>query len=405
LVEVDVRFLGQPFPSWSQLGSVLTSALGDPEHTKFWAAVAWAKRSGLSRLAPELQAFRKRGGTSELLIGVDEGGATLEGLKLAISLFDQPFIFHDPGARTFHPKLYVIEGDAHATAVIGSGNLTRGGLYTNYECALALELDVSDSEDAGFLADLRAYYELLAAEDACRSLDDKLFAEIASEPRLMVRPEGSGRRRSADGSRGNSGQPKLFGKPVAGLQGAPRPTGAPADEDTDSLPDNPLPTNTGPGAIPAAGQISATPGAQPNHPGFFKQLSNNDASLVGSPGQIIIPIGFLPFFGELTVSRDESKTGGPRQLDADLAVTFRDGRYSKGVPTARVILYEPASSHKRKNSEVRFTFRDREGVSSRLSAGDVLAFRRQSDGRIVVERHDAGWRPVGWAGSGHYGLL
>ena len=416
--DVDVRFLGQPFPNWPQLGSVLGDGLADPERTRFWAAVAWAKRSGLSRLAPPLEAFRARGGTSELVIGVDEGGATVEGLQLAISLFDQAFIFHDPGTRTFHPKLYVVESDSRATAIVGSGNLTRGGLYTNYECSLVLELDRADEDDDGFLADLRAYYELLAAESACRLLDATLLAQIVADPRFMVRAEGEGRRRPGGRGEGasSSGQPALFGSSVAGLLGAPpASSGAPLDEDTDSLlvaaplgeeaPTAPGTETTSAPVPPQPEPRSPTPTVPTQHPGFFKQLSNNDVSLVGSPGQIIIPIGFLSFFGQLNVSKDESATGGPRQLDADLTVTFTDGTYSKVVPTARVILYEPAATHKRPNSEVRFTFRDREGVSSRLSAGDVLAFGRDPTGRIVVERHSPGWRPPGWAGSGRFGLV
>jgi len=84
--------------------------------------------------------------------------------------------------------------------------------------------------------------------------------------------------------------------------------------------------------------------------GFFKALSANDVSPKDSPGQIIIPISFLPFFGQLTVQKDESAVGGPRQEHAEFSVDFIDGTFQQTVPTARVILYEPATSHKRKNS-------------------------------------------------------
>ena len=42
-------------------------------------------------------------------------------------------VFHNPLPHTFHPKLYLFKSDDHAEMVMGSGNLTEGGLYTNYE--------------------------------------------------------------------------------------------------------------------------------------------------------------------------------------------------------------------------------------------------------------------------------
>jgi hypothetical protein len=124
-------FVGQPFPGTDQIGTILGTALRDPAYTHAWIATAWAKQSGLSRLAAALATFRQGGGRIEGIVGVDEGGATVEGLRLAARLFTSAHVFHDPGARTFHAKIYVVQNDARAVAVIGSGNLTQGGLYTN----------------------------------------------------------------------------------------------------------------------------------------------------------------------------------------------------------------------------------------------------------------------------------
>jgi hypothetical protein len=133
-------------------------------------------------------------------------------------------------------------------------------------------------------------------------------------------------------------------------------------------------------------------------------LSQNDVSLRDSPGQIIIPVAFLPFFGPLTVQKDESSSGGPRQEQAFVPVNFVDGAFQKTV-TARVILYEPAATHKRQNSEVRFTFRDRD-ILTRLAKDDVLAFSRSSaTGNTRVDRHGAGWRPPSFKGSARYGPM
>jgi hypothetical protein len=52
-------------------------------------------------------------------------------------------IVHNENDSTFHPKLYLFEG-ARSDLVVGSGNLTSGGLFTNYEASLHLDLHTGD---------------------------------------------------------------------------------------------------------------------------------------------------------------------------------------------------------------------------------------------------------------------
>jgi hypothetical protein len=102
----------------------------DPSTVHLWVATAWAKRCGLSRVANSIQALRHRGGTAEAIIGIDEGGASLEGQQLAADLVEPVHVFHDPGPRTFHPKFYVAESAAEATVIVGSGQTTGASQAT-----------------------------------------------------------------------------------------------------------------------------------------------------------------------------------------------------------------------------------------------------------------------------------
>lgn len=191
-------------------------------------ATAWAKRSGLSRIATSIRGLRERGGIAEAVIGVDEGGASLEGLQLAAELFSPVHVFHDPGPRTFHPKLYIVESATEATAIVGSGNLTKGGLFTNYEAAVALDLDLASEDDAQTLSQLREYYDaLLGSGSACQPLDDELIqhlSEVAVISSESAQNRGLQRRRARR-------QETVFGASVTGLAGAPAPQVAPAEED------------------------------------------------------------------------------------------------------------------------------------------------------------------------------
>src|SRR4051812_13610633 len=106
---MGLQFIGQPFNDGGQAGEVLADALNAPWSSKLWIATAWAKRSGVGRIRSSVNEFTAAGGTSEIIVGVDEGGATREGLELCLEMFDSTLVYHDPGTRTFHPKIYAVE--------------------------------------------------------------------------------------------------------------------------------------------------------------------------------------------------------------------------------------------------------------------------------------------------------
>lgn len=234
---MPLRFLGQPFSEEAQIGRVLRDALSDDRLTSLWVATAWAKRSGLSRIRSAVTEFGERGGASQVVVGIDEGGATREGLELCLELFEESFVYHDPGTRTFHPKLYAVEGADRATIVIGSGNLTLGGLYTNYEAALVLEAARENGDEWQVRNDARAYFDrLLAGGDAIRLLDADLIDELETEGWVTSEARQNARR-SAESRQRRERQP-LFGSAVTGLAGAPAaelPALPDEEEDEDSV--------------------------------------------------------------------------------------------------------------------------------------------------------------------------
>jgi hypothetical protein len=232
---MNIEFVAQPFPDSAQIGALVRSALEDEANSSAWFVSAWGKRSGLSRLAKQLEQFRARGGKAEVILGVDEGGATIEGLELASRLFDEAWIFHDPGARTFHPKMYCLQGEKSATALIGSGNMTRGGLFTNYEIAVGATLDLTDAGDATFLGEARSYFDQLIATEVCKPLSDALIDELRSDPRVLIQSEQQANKRRAKRRSQGTAATSVFGaKALTGLLGAPSSDIEPlSDEESD----------------------------------------------------------------------------------------------------------------------------------------------------------------------------
>src|SRR5262245_51674310 len=104
------RFIGQPHEGELPTGERLAAALDAEGHNRFTAVVAWARFGGLKRMEAQLNAFRERGGTSRVFLGIDEGVATRPGLVLAHRLFTEAFVVHDRPGITFHPKFFLAEG-------------------------------------------------------------------------------------------------------------------------------------------------------------------------------------------------------------------------------------------------------------------------------------------------------
>jgi hypothetical protein len=124
---VHVRFVSQPFHGGTDLRDFLQAVAAQPGIRTLRMVVAWAKRSGLARAADELNAIRASGGMVIAIVGVSEGGATEQGLRMLIEHTDEAYVFHDR-KRTFHPKVYLAESGDHAMLLAGSHNLTAGGL-------------------------------------------------------------------------------------------------------------------------------------------------------------------------------------------------------------------------------------------------------------------------------------
>jgi hypothetical protein len=79
---MKATFVSQPFSGGPDMQSFIVSCAADPAMSQLDIVVAWAKRSGLRLVEPSLAAFKARGGTIRMIVGVSEGGATRQGLKV-----------------------------------------------------------------------------------------------------------------------------------------------------------------------------------------------------------------------------------------------------------------------------------------------------------------------------------
>src|SRR6266700_2476565 len=184
-----MQFITQPFGE-VRLGEFLLNHLTDPQWTTFRAAIAFVKRSGTQHIRHALREFSAKADV-RLSAGIDMYGTSKEGLNdlLEATKEGQIFVFRNNGPFTFHPKVYLFKSPGHADVLVGSGNLTGGGLFTNYEASMGASLDLAVNEDSDFLQLVEATLNEWSQpkEGICYSLTPKFLDELVE--RGLVRSE------------------------------------------------------------------------------------------------------------------------------------------------------------------------------------------------------------------------
>lgn len=148
---VRISLINQPFGGHpNRIGDHIISLL-DRSTDKFVTinmVVAFAKMSGVGILYNYLQDFVKGGGSLNIVVGIDQMGTSKQCLDLLLQTGAKIYLFHNPGGGTFHPKFYLFQRPGIEGVVIaGSNNLTRGGLFDNFEFSIRLDFDLSDDSE------------------------------------------------------------------------------------------------------------------------------------------------------------------------------------------------------------------------------------------------------------------
>lgn len=160
---MKISFLGQGFEDKSvdAVGNHLMNFLSQKGFDSFTGISAFASESGVYGLAQYLNVARSNFKNLNLIVGVDLEGTSKETLEEILALNINGYIFYQKEQPVFHPKIYLFEGAKEFKLIIGSSNLTRGGLFTNVESSVLIEFNSSDKEGLTLLSELKGYYKSL----------------------------------------------------------------------------------------------------------------------------------------------------------------------------------------------------------------------------------------------------
>lgn len=156
-----MELMNQPFTG--QLGDRLIELLESPDFHTLNIAVAFAKNSGVLRIKDSLQKFREAGGKVNIYVGVDLGGTSYEALTTLRLHTDSLHVVHSERGQTFHSKIYQFSGKSNGLLVVGSHNLTGGGLWTNFESSVHIPTDGANATEAAVHKELDCYFQELTS--------------------------------------------------------------------------------------------------------------------------------------------------------------------------------------------------------------------------------------------------
>jgi hypothetical protein len=142
---------------------------------------AFASEGGIDKLIADdvVIDFFKRGGKASLTVGIDAvtNKVALERLVQYTAKHANflPSVFWTPNSSLFHPKLsHFLHVDGRETLVVGSGNLTPGGLASNFEAYTVISSNPGEALNvSGFDTFMARHAGIILA------IDEKALARAA----------------------------------------------------------------------------------------------------------------------------------------------------------------------------------------------------------------------------------
>lgn len=182
-----VRYVSQPEIT---LGSLIESLFSrDTLPEKVTIVSAFVSLTTVLRLEEKFLEAADHGSV-KLVVGVDLGGTSKEVLERLLGWGCESFVIHHSNPRhTFHPKIFHFEFEDEAHLIVGSNNLTDGGLFSNFEAFSESTFDLPDDngEYQSALTDLKAFLE--PSSPAALKLTAKLIKILSERGELPTEKE------------------------------------------------------------------------------------------------------------------------------------------------------------------------------------------------------------------------
>lgn len=141
--------------------AALRDLLALPGCTRAIVSTAFLTRGGVSQVADLLTAVAP---VATVIAGIRNGLTSAQGFQAVLDTGCSAYAV-DTATRQaiFHPKIYFTRSPNEARLLLGSANLTRGGLAANIEASVSMTLDLSAAGDLALANELEAKIDAMVA--------------------------------------------------------------------------------------------------------------------------------------------------------------------------------------------------------------------------------------------------
>ena len=184
---MKATFLGHGLNSGNNnnVGKQLAKSFDSKYFDNFIGFVAFAAVSGIDTILEKVRIAKSKYKNLRFYIGVDNKGTSKEALELLVKENIETYIYHrNEDYITYHPKLFLFEGEKFSRVIIGSSNLTRSGFKNNIEASIQLDFRANtDRQGNKLLIEIKEYYNkfLDLSDKSLSKLDEELIKELESK--------------------------------------------------------------------------------------------------------------------------------------------------------------------------------------------------------------------------------
>ncbi len=173
------------------IGNIINQELQNANSAKM--AVAFLKYSGVKVIEQSLNNCLKNNGAVEIIAGLDFKTTDPQSMHFLIQLQKQVpnlkfYCYGDKDENktdvVFHPKIYLFEKGRETTGIIGSTDLTRGGLLTNFEVNVVIK-----EIKPVYYSQLEAIYNSVKFTDSVFSPDEEYLAGYSDVYKTFLQNE------------------------------------------------------------------------------------------------------------------------------------------------------------------------------------------------------------------------
>ncbi|MFB6144077.1 MAG: phospholipase D-like domain-containing protein [Candidatus Nanohaloarchaea archaeon] len=155
-----MSFVGQGLEETeTTVGDLLTDYLTKPKFKELTWFIGFAKAPGVEGLKEYIEESKDYYEDYNIFVGLDHQGTPKRALEGLLDWGINVQVYYTPSPITFHPKVYLFEGDKEVRIIIGSSNLSKEGLFENIESSILVKFSRPDEEGEKLLKEIKNYFE------------------------------------------------------------------------------------------------------------------------------------------------------------------------------------------------------------------------------------------------------